>query len=255
MSSQIRSELFKLRTARSFIVLIALGVGLTLLGCLAGALFATYSNPSPGDPSPGVDAASNAGVVLYFVLILGVLAITTEFRHGSIASTLLVEPDRRRLLGAKLIAVCIVGGGIALFTVSASLGFAAAFLPGRGFPLGIGGGDAISLIAGMTAAGVLVAALGLGIGALVRRQTAAIVGILIYLFVVEPVLTGVLIKSLNRFSLQGAIAEVTGTTAAGTINGLDNALDQVPGGLVLLGYAVILTLVGAVVMQARDVTD
>ena len=78
------------------------------------------------------------------------------------------------------------------------------------------------------------------------------VGILVYLLLVEPLVTSVAMKSLERFSIGNALAQLTSTAR---VNGLDHAFGQVTGGLLLAGYAVVLVLAGAIVIQTRDVTD
>jgi ABC-2 type transport system permease protein len=248
MSSLIRSEVLKLRTARSFVVLTCVGVGLITLLCLATALFANYSSD---DPSPGLDLISNASTVALFTLMLGVLSITTEFRNGSIASTLLVEPNRTRLLAAKLVAVIGAGALIGLLTSGIALLIGAAIFPGRGYSLELGGTEVVELVAGTAGAGALMAAVGVGIGSLVRAQTPAIVGVLVYLFVVEPLLT-FLIAGSEPYVLGSALSELTGT---GDVSGLDDPLGQVPGGLLLFGWAALFAVLGAAAMRARDVTD
>jgi ABC-2 type transport system permease protein len=248
MTSLVRSEVLKLRTARSFVVLTCIGVGLITLLSLATALFANYA---PGDTSPGLDLISNASTVALFTLMLGVLSVTTEFRNGSIASTLLVEPNRVRLLAAKLIAVVAAGALIGLLTSGVALILGEAILPGRGYPLGLSTGDVAELIAGTTAACALMAMVGGGIGALVRSQTPAIVGVLVYLFVVEPLLTFLVSRS-EQYVLGSALGELTGT---GDVSGIDDPLGQVPGGLLLLGWATLFAVLGAVAMRSRDVTD
>jgi ABC-2 type transport system permease protein len=249
MSPLIRSEALKLRTARSFVVLTCVGVGLITLLCLATALFANYS---PGDTSPGLDLISNASTVALFTLMLGVLSITTEFRNGTIASTLLVEPNRTRVLGAKLVAALAAGALIGLITSGIALLLGAAILPGRGYHLGLDGTDVVELIAGTTAAGALMAAVGVGIGALIRSQTPAIVGILVYLFVVEPLLVYVVAESSEQYVLGSALSELTGT---GEVSDIDDPLGQVPGGLLLLGWAALFAVLGGAILRARDVTD
>jgi ABC-2 type transport system permease protein len=223
-----------------------------LLISLITAFKADYSHLTHGPSEPGVDQISTASVFVFFTLMLGVLTVTTEYRHGSIASTLLVEPNRRRLLAAKLVAVCGVGALAALLVGGICLALGAVILPGRGISLGLDGKLVAELLAGMTVAGALMAAIGTGIGALIRQQTAAVVGILIYLLLLEPLLTSVAVKALERFSMGNALAQLTSTAE---VNGLDNAFGQVTGGLLLAAYAVVLVLVGAVVLQARDVTD
>ena len=60
MTRQIRSELLKLRTARSFIVMVGLGVGLAVLISVVTALKADYSHLSHGPSEPGIDQISTA---------------------------------------------------------------------------------------------------------------------------------------------------------------------------------------------------
>ena len=104
----------------------------------------------------------------------------------------------------------------------------------------------------MTVAGALMAAIGVGVGAAVRKQTAAVVGIHRLSAVVEPLVTTVAMKSLERFSIGNALAQLTSTAR---VNGLDHAFGQVTGGLLLAGYAVVLVLAGTIVIQTRDITD
>ena len=48
---------------------------------------------SPQD-EPLDDMMGVTGFVQVFVLVLGILAVTTEFRHGTITPSLLVVPNR-----------------------------------------------------------------------------------------------------------------------------------------------------------------
>lgn len=255
MSALIRSELLKLRTARSFIVIAGLGVLVCVLISIATGLLAEYS---ADDPRPGLDLIATASTVLFFTLMLGVLAVTTEYRHGSIASALIVEPNRVRLLAAKLVAVTAAGALIGLVTAGLCLGIGEATLPGRGYPLGLDGGDVAKLLAGMAAAGGLTAAIGASVGALVRKQTAAVVGIILYLFLVETLITALLldtalgVKPLERYAIGNAMVEATGT---GSVNGLADPFGQLSGCLILLGWVALLAVVGGAVMRSRDVTD
>jgi ABC-2 type transport system permease protein len=255
MMDLIRSELLKLRTARSFIVLVAIGFVICVLISIATGLLAKYS---AGDPRPGVDLISNASTVLFFTLMLGVLAVTTEYRHGSISSALIVEPNRLRLLAAKLIAVTAVGALVGVVTAGVCLLIGEVTLPGRGYPLGLDASDVLKLLAGMAAAGGLIAAIGAGVGALVRKQTAAIVGVIVFLFVIEPVITNLLLdaaldhKPLERYSIGNALTEATAT---GPATDLADPFGQLAGVLILLAWAALFTVLGGAVMRSRDITD
>lgn len=57
-------------------------------------------------------AAASSGTLV--VLLIGILMMAGEFRHNTATSTFLISPDRRRVVGAKLIASAVVGAGLAL---------------------------------------------------------------------------------------------------------------------------------------------
>jgi ABC-2 type transport system permease protein len=249
VSALIRSELLKLRTARSFLVMCGVGFGLVLLIAVASAILNDYA---PGEDTAGLDQVSIASTILFFTLMLGTLLVTTEFRHGSIAATLLVEPDRRRLLAAKLIGASIAGAALALLTTAVCLAVGEIIFKSRDLSLALSFGEVLKLTAGVTVAGALTGALGVGVGAAVRVQTAAVVGIIVYLLLIEPILTNVLFTSLEPYAIGNSMTELSGT---GSVNGLDDPLGQVAGGLILLAWAAGFALIGALLIQTRDVTD
>ena len=96
MSALLSSELLKLRTTRTAFgflvatVLLTLGVG--------AATFATIDVSNEQDLK---DALARAGFVAALLLVLGIVASTGEYRHGTITSSLLVSPDRLRFLASK----------------------------------------------------------------------------------------------------------------------------------------------------------
>ena len=53
---------------------------------------------------------------MFFATLAGLLAVTSEFRYGTIRPTLLFEPRRRVVLAAKLAAAALAG---VLFAASA----------------------------------------------------------------------------------------------------------------------------------------
>ena len=105
MTRLISSELLKLRSTRTALALIASVVGLVVLIGLIATLTADFEK----DDVRTVDLLGIAGFAQVFALILGILAVTTEFRHGTITPTLIVAPDRVRLVMAKLVAHVLAG--------------------------------------------------------------------------------------------------------------------------------------------------
>ncbi len=55
-----------------------------------------FVNFSPSD-QPLNDMMGIAGFVQVFALMIGILSVTSEFRHGTITPSLLVVPDRVKL--------------------------------------------------------------------------------------------------------------------------------------------------------------
>jgi ABC-2 type transport system permease protein len=239
--SLLGSELIKLRSTRATLALVGSALALVLVIVAAIALTA-----DPRDVSAR-DALQISTLVQAFALVLGALAITTEFRHGTITPTLLIAPRRVRVLAAKLAVYALAALALGLLAAGLSAAIALPALDARG----IAGGDMVEIVVGIGLGTALYAALGLGVGALVRNQVGAIVGLLAFTFVVEP-LVGIIPDvgdDVARY-LPGAAANALSGTVTG--NGGD-LLGQVPGGLVLLGWAVAFLVAGALALRSRDI--
>src|SRR3954447_4677916 len=108
MMRLVSAEVLKLRTTRTFYVLMLIALALVVLPTIPISAFAKFSATDSDGPIE-VFLFFIGGLVQSFALVLGILAATTEFRHGTITPTLLVVPNRMRLMLAKLIAGLIVG--------------------------------------------------------------------------------------------------------------------------------------------------
>jgi ABC-2 type transport system permease protein len=249
VSALVASEVFKLRTTRTFYGVVGGALFLVLAIVILAAATATWQ---PGD-TPLRDLLGISGFAQVFALVLGILAVTSEFRHGTVTPSLLVVPDRVRLTLAKLGAS--LGTGLALGLVSTGLAAAigAAILGARGIDTGLTGSQLTKMIVGGTVATALYAALGVGVGALVRNQVGAIVGTLVYLFVLENLLQIVkpLRDPLAKYGFGGVGLGLTGT---GDATADHPPLGQVSAGLVLAGYCAIFLVAGIAMMKRRDIT-
>jgi ABC-2 type transport system permease protein len=245
----VTAELFKLRTTRTFYGVVGGALGLVLAIVIIAAATATWG---PGD-TPLRDLLGISGFAQVFALVLGILAVTSEFRHGTITPSLLVVPDRVRLTLAKLGAGLGTGFALGLASTGLAAAIAAAILNARGIDTGLTGSQVTNMIVGGTIATALYAALGVGVGALVRNQVGAIVGTLVYLFVLENLLQ--IIKPLRdplaKYGFGGVGLGLTGTGDAAADH---PPLGQVSAGLVLAGYCAIFLLAGIAMMERRDIT-
>ncbi len=198
MTGLVRSELRKALATR-----LALGLLLGALAIVLLALGVTLWGPTtPGMEVGGVpqsietsaDVLSLLGVtsaVTIFALLFGVTFATGEYRHATASTTFLAEPRRWRVMLAKGVVTSIVGVVYAVATLVVALAviWVATRIDHTAMPID---GDVWTFL-GMTVAAVVVnAVLGLGIGAALRSQVGAIVAVLVWLFVVESLIAGLL---------------------------------------------------------------
>jgi ABC-2 type transport system permease protein len=244
----VGSEMFKLRTTRTFYGVVVGALALIAVIAVGAAAAGTFG---PGDV-PGGDLLPIASLSQTFALVLGILAVSTEFRHGTITPSLLAVPSRTRLVGAKLVAhlACGLLLGLAAYALCAAI--VSILLSVRDIDLGISGGDVTKIIVGGTLAAGLYAALGVGLGALVRNQVGAVVGALGWVFIVEP-LIGVIpgiSDAVQKYGLNGAGNGLGGSN----FEGAEAVLGQVPAGFLLLAYTTIFVVAGTLVLRRRDVS-
>jgi len=247
VSRLIRGELLKLRTTRTFMGIMLAALALVLLIAGLGSALASYG---PAD-EPGRDMLGVGGIAQPFALALGILAISTEFRHGTITPTLLTVPSRKRLMLAKVVAHGLAGLLLGLVSYGFSVLLAFPILSARGIPTELSTGTAIELIGGGVVCVALLTMIGVGIGAVVRNQVGAIMGAIGWWFVAEPLVATIpgIGPSVEKYGLGGAIA----ATGAEPIGG-GGELGQVAGGLLLMAYAAIFAAAGIAVLRQRDVT-
>lgn len=181
MKALLRAELLKLRTTRTFAAL----VGATLvLSLLVVVLTGLLSNDWSENNTRGLFAADFTGL---FIMLLGIIGMAGEWRHRTITGTFLAAPDRVRLLAAKGLSYALAGIVLSLIVTVTIMIVGTVILASRGI-------DTLSLATLVDVlwrnllVAALVGALGVGIGALIRNQIVAIIGVLIVGFVVDPAL-------------------------------------------------------------------
>ena len=180
----LSSELLKLRTTRTFYALIGAAFALIVTIAVLGAALGSFKHT--GTAGRGLLAV--AGLAPLFALVIGVIGVTTEFRHGTITPSLLVTPVRTRLMAAKLAAQLIAGLALGAMCYAACAALVAVILSGRGIPTGMSTSDWIEAVIGGAIGTMLYAVLGFGVGALLRNQVGAIVVVLAWVFVIENLL-------------------------------------------------------------------
>jgi ABC-2 type transport system permease protein len=249
MTRLVHSELLKLWTTRTARIVLALAAAGT---AALTAVVLTLAG-RPGQPALGEDAlrqlvgAPNAPLTLA-ALLLGILGMAGEFRHGTATPTFLVTPRRGRVVAAKLAASALAGLAVALVAAVVVLAIALPWLPAKGVQVPLADPGLAARVAGLAAAVALHAVLGTGLGALLRNQFAAVVaGLLLWQGGVEDLVAGLLGRpGLERWLPEGAAAALT---APG-----DATLAMWAGALVLAAYGLGLAVVGGRLVVSRDLT-
>ena len=247
----VRAEWTKLFTTRVWI-------GLLLGSCVLVAGFAVLLTAFAGDaeselPAVGTEAyealafATAANVVVLF-LILGIIGMTQEYRHRTATPTFLTTPRRGQVVVAKLVAYALAAAPFALLVLAVNYVVVALHAGARGAAPALTG-DNLRVLAGSGLALVIYAVIGVGVGALLRNQVGAIVGSLVYLFVVEPVVRQIPATSGAYKWMPGGALEALTATFQGP-----DLLEAWQGGLLLLGYGLLAALLGTLFAVRRDIT-
>ncbi len=181
----LRSEWIKFWSVRSttwsVAMLFVLGAGLTVLVC---ALNAEWLASSEADESPGSFITFGLTFAQITAIVLGTLAVTSEYGTGMIRATLAATPRRGPVLAAK--ALVLSGTLFVAGTVTAFTGYVAGnwFLDREGVGLAL---TDDGVLRSMFGSGLYMAGLGLlaaAVGILLRHTAAALSTVLALVFVV-----------------------------------------------------------------------
>jgi ABC-2 type transport system permease protein len=220
VSALLRSELLKLRTTRSWWGY--LGVIVLLGGLAAAGSVGSAEDARRSQPEFRLELVDNGGFAFLIALVLGITVITGEFRHGTITPTLL----------AVIAAVALPW--LSLLDAETALGSAE-----------------LERAAQVALATVLWGLMGLAIGTLVQNQVAALVGSLVWLFIVETLVLGLAgwldVESVAEYLPFRALDAADGT-------GADGLLSYGPGVAVSVAWIAAVLAAGLVRTQRADVT-
>jgi ABC-2 type transport system permease protein len=270
VSRTLRAELLKMQTMPGMWVVLLLAFPLTCLFILFSFLNAG-SHLYPHQTFAAVHSLSERRLLLgagfrtatLLAPVMGVLCITTEYRHKTITGTLLLTPQRSLVLGAKVLATAIWSIGMAAVT------FVAVGALGLTWNAALGGSTSSVLdqfgavVPQLFVVTVLLGLFGLGFGTLVKNQVAGVLitigeslileGLIILLFV------AVFHYDLNWLPGE-ATASFAGIIAKGASFGGDGnsttftLLPWWAGGLVMLGWGIGPLTIGYFTTFRRDVT-
>lgn len=249
----VRGEFRKLFTTKLWLWMLLGGIAMSamFLGFTI-AFDGTEGNPQPPLSTPEgqrnlFGTVSGAGVL---ALILGIIAVTGEFRHQTVTPTFLATPHRGRVVIGKLVTYALAGIAFGAVVLGFAIAFAFALTSARGIDISLSSEGVPAALAGTVAGIAVYTVLGVGVGALVRNQIAAIVGSLVYLFVIESFAAALpTIRDYYKYFPGGANAALTGTSQPGI-----ELLAPWQGGVLLLVYGVVFAFAGTWIAVRRDVS-
>jgi ABC-type transport system involved in multi-copper enzyme maturation permease subunit len=260
MKELLQSEIRKFIYLRSNWLLLLWSGLFAALGTVAPILVLNSETRGMGmgfsgtNTAEGINAVfANAAGGYLFALIMGILIMTNEFRHGTAVGTFLVTPKRSTVLFAKIIAAAFAGLVVQIFSflvaISAgviALGFYEPHAPVTSELLW-------KIFRASALSGVVLGVVGVGLGALVKNQIAAVTGAVIWTLIVEGLVVA-FVESIGKYLPAGAITGLVDLDfGANDFNfSIENYLSPLPATLVLLGYATVFSLVAMRTTLRRD---
>ena len=243
MREQLRSELVKLRSTRT-----NLGLLIGMIGLVLGIAILMGFAVKPIELTKDEHQRAMFGLGLtggFIAALIGVMSICSEFRHGTIRPTFIFTPKRERVLLAKLVSSTILGATFGLLTEALAFGTGMLVLWARGGHTVLSTHTFLLVALGSIGVTALMAALGVGLGAVVRNQVLAVIGLTVWFMVVENVVFAVA-PSVGRFF------PLTAGDALGGMNSPD-LLTAPQGAAVLTGYVAAFFLAGLAITKRSDV--
>lgn len=215
----------------------------------------------PGEMLPPLIYSLATAVGYIFPLLIGTLLVTNEFRHKTLTPTFLATPRRGLALTGKVLAGIAMGAVYGVLALVATVGPGAGLLAVFGVDAELGSLDTWAMLGRIVIAFVVWVLVGIGIGTLVRNQVGAVVGVIAFTQFVEPILrtVGGFVEGVGdatRFLPGAASDALVGSSIYSTLGsaaGGATTLEWWVGGLVLLGYAVVLLVLGGLLSWRRDV--
>jgi ABC-2 type transport system permease protein len=240
-----RAELLKATTTR---LLLWFGLGMFAFLLLVLSIhIGSHDHAGLREASTQRTTLAFAGLAAIVAVLIGSLLVTAEYAHGTINQSCLAVPVRGRLFAAKLAAAVFVLFVFAVVTDALTLLIAELWYHGRGESVHLGS-YTLAPFLGAVAASMLAGGIGVGLGALIRRQTGTIVTILLWLLIGEAVLSTA--GNAARFGPGHAIGAVVAAHKHSTAGDM---LAVWPAATVGLLYVAIFCGLGFLAMAGSDV--
>ncbi|MEG9226401.1 ABC transporter permease [Aeromicrobium sp. Sec7.5] len=195
-----------------------------------------------------------------FPLIIGSLAVTSEFRHQTVTGSLLVEPRRTLFVVAKLVSSIPMGLAYGVLATATVVAAGAPVLALAGDGAFLGDSEVIETLVLSIVVMALWTMMGVAFGTVLTNQVAAIVVVLAFTQLIEPIARVALgafdaTSEVSKY-LPGAAADALLGSSFFSSFGGGGGVDLLPqwgGAVVMVAYIVVLAVVGRLTTFRRDI--
>ncbi|MEV2220504.1 ABC transporter permease [Nocardia vinacea] len=207
----VNSEVRKVSTLRAGRILAALIPAVALVASTVTALLAGPADPKSNPATGAATIGLYIGLAVAIVVAgaFGAAGAGAEYRYATMPTTALFTADRDRLVAAKFLVTA--GCALAATFVVELIAFACLLGFGRGkFDFGV---RFLAVLGGGLLAAVCWSLIGAGLGLLLRTSTTAVVAMLGWLVIIEP-LIWVVAKAIG---LAGVVTVLPGSATVSTV--------------------------------------
>jgi ABC-type transport system involved in multi-copper enzyme maturation permease subunit len=272
----VRSEYLKLRTTNAWWLFVLGALVMLALAILFNWLTAdfAFSQQSPEGLSPDEAAqveatrdrifqaanlyTSGQFFGLLFVMLVGVVIMTSEFHHQTATATFLTTPHRTAVILAKLVVAALFGASLWLVSLLINIPAGIGVLSVYDQPTMLDEWPVQRAILLNLVAYALWGVLGIGLGVLIRSQIGAtITAAVLYLIGTTAVAIGVsLLQTWLGWEWIDEIQYAMPSVASGLMVSGITLPGQPPywvGALILIGWAVVTGAIGTMITRRRDI--
>lgn len=154
------------------------------------------------------DSAGSLGIAVIAIVLMGVLAGTSDYRFGGIVTTALAQPKRLRILAAKAAAAGVAGlvaGAVLAVAASATLLLTLAF---AGTALAIEPAAAVAVLLRSALAVACLTIIALAVGIAAKNQLAAVL-LMLGLLLLEMIIQSVAVLIAGSMPLWAQLMPLT----------------------------------------------
>jgi len=249
-----RSEWTKLRSVRSTMwgliitVVSTIGFGV-LLTAIAVNQWDHRSLAEISGFDPLLYSYAGLNVAQLCIGVLGVLVMTSEYATGVIRLTFGATPQRRLLLGAKVLTFSLVVAAVSLVSCVVAFFVCQGILATKHAGVSIGDPGVLRAVIGGAVHMVLIGVIAVGVGGIVRH-TAGAVAVLFGVLLIVPGLVQLLPQPWDN-DVTRYLPNSAGAAMSAVVR-FPNLLSPLGGLLVLVAYALVTLAAASMLLVRRD---